>query len=184
MTMDIRKKIVIPALVGAIYTVLTVLFAPISYGFAQCRVSELLCVLPFFLPGTAWGLFLGCALANTVSLAGPLDIVFGSLATLLAGLCTARIGRAWRLGGGLPSLSARFLACLMPVLFNGVIVGAVLAYTLAEGAFWPSYAFIGIQVAGGEAAALYALGLPLLTYVARRPTVLTFMERQKSGEVL
>lgn len=96
---DLRKKLVYPALAGAVYAALTMVLAPISYGGVQLRVSEVLCMLPFFLPETAVGLFLGCALANTISAAGLLDIVFGSLATLLAGLLTAAAGRraGWRL---------------------------------------------------------------------------------------
>jgi uncharacterized membrane protein len=52
-------------------------------------------VLPFFFPGSAWGLFLGCVLANLLSPYGPLDVIFGSLATLLAALLTARMPARW-----------------------------------------------------------------------------------------
>lgn len=106
--MNLREKLVYPAMVGAVYAALTMMLAPISYGNVQFRVSEALCVLPFFLPETAVGLFLGCALANTISAAGVLDIVFGSLATLGAGLCTAAFGRTWRAGGGLRICPAGF----------------------------------------------------------------------------
>jgi ABC-type spermidine/putrescine transport system permease subunit II len=178
--MDIKRKIVLPAVVGAVYAALTVLLAPISYGAVQFRLSEVLCILPFFLPGTAVGLFLGCALANTVSAAGVLDIVFGSFATLAAGFCTARIGLAWRrtrpeprLRGSRgadsqkPGFWVRFWACLMPVLWNGAIVGAVLAYTLTPENFWAGFALIGAQVALGEAAVLLLIGLPLTGWLTR-----------------
>ena len=75
---DLREKLILPAVVGALYAALTMLLAPISYGNLQFRISEALCVLPVFFPYTSVGLFLGCALANTISAAGMLDVVFGS----------------------------------------------------------------------------------------------------------
>ena len=87
------RKLTAAAVTGAAYAALTMLLAPISYGAIQCRVSEVLCILPFFIPCTAWGLFAGCAIANLLSAAGIFDVVFGSLATLLAALCTAWLGR-------------------------------------------------------------------------------------------
>jgi uncharacterized membrane protein len=78
------RKLAAAAVTGAAYAALTMLLAPISYGAIQCRVSEVLCILPFFIPCTAWGLFAGCAIANLLSAAGIFDVVFGSLATLLA----------------------------------------------------------------------------------------------------
>ena len=51
------RKLTAAAVTGAAYAALTMLLAPISYGAIQCRVSEVLCILPFFIPCTAWGLF-------------------------------------------------------------------------------------------------------------------------------
>ena len=85
-------KLATAAVVGACYAVLTMILAPISYGAVQFRVSEALCILPFFMPCTAWGLFGGCIIANLLT-GNIFDIVFGSLATLAAALITAEIGR-------------------------------------------------------------------------------------------
>ena len=84
------RKLTFAAVVGALYAALTIALAPISYGPLQFRVSEVLCILPFFFPFTAWGLFVGCALANLFGSGLLPDIVFGSLATLLAALCTSK----------------------------------------------------------------------------------------------
>ena len=163
------KKLIIAAIAGALYAALTMLLSPLSYGPVQLRVSEALCVLPFFLPYTAWGLFFGCAIANIVSAAGILDVVFGSLATLLSCLCIAFIGRK----SG--SLKSRVLACLMPAVFNGLIVGAVLTSALAglsplkaPGAFL----LCALQVAAGELAVMLALGLPLMSFLQKHPDAL------------
>ena len=125
------RKLAAAAVTGAAYAALTMLLAPISYGAIQCRVSEVLCILPFFIPCTAWGLFAGCAIANLLSAAGIFAVVFGSLATLLAALCTAWLGR----GRGAQSWLRCVLAALMPVVFNFVFVGAVLTWSLTDAAF-------------------------------------------------
>ncbi len=113
--------------------------------------SEALCVLPFFLPETAWGLGVGCLIANLLSPYGVLDIVVGSAATLLAALLTARCQKKW-------------LAPLPPVIANTVLIGLVLAYEQAgtSAAFWPTYAFNALTVGLGETVACYGLGGLLL----------------------
>ena len=66
------------AVIGAIYVVLTLLFAPLSYGEIQIRFSEALTILPFFTPAAIPGLFVGCIIANLFGGAIPVDIIFGS----------------------------------------------------------------------------------------------------------
>lgn len=90
-TNNTARSITAAAIVGAAYAALTMLLAPISYGAIQVRVSEALCILPYFLPCTAWGLFAGCAIANVLT-GNIFDIIFGSLATLAAVLTAARLG--------------------------------------------------------------------------------------------
>ena len=72
------------AVIAAIYALLTVIFAPISYGLLQVRISEALTVLPAYTPAAIPGLFAGCLIANIIGGNGLLDIIFGSLATLIA----------------------------------------------------------------------------------------------------
>lgn len=62
----------------------------LTFGPIQVRFSEALCLLPFLFPETAWGLGVGCLIANLFSPYGALDIVVGSLSTLIAALLTAR----------------------------------------------------------------------------------------------
>lgn len=167
------KRIIYSALIAAIYAALTIVLTPISYGVLQFRVSEVLCILPFFFPTSAWGLFVGCAISNVMSSAGMLDIVFGSLSTLLAGFCTAAIGKSSRSKAAVrvdettqpAGWGACIAACAMPVVFNGPIVGAILAYTITPDQFWGSLAFFGAQVALGEAVVLFVLGLPLMRFM-------------------
>ena len=79
------------AVIGAIYVVLTLLFAPLSYGEIQIRFSEALTILPFFTPAAIPGLFVGCIIANLFGGAIPVDIIFGSIATLIGAVFTYRL---------------------------------------------------------------------------------------------
>ena len=54
------------AAIAAVYVVLTLVFAPLSFGEVQIRFSEALTVLPFFTPAAIPGLFVGCIIANSL----------------------------------------------------------------------------------------------------------------------
>lgn len=170
--------IVFSAVLAAVYAVLTLVLAPISYGAVQFRVSELLCIMPFFLPGSAVGLFVGCLIANLFSPVGILDIIFGPIATLLAGLCTAAIGRramAGRSGeDSLPGWGWCIGACACPVVFNALIIGAILGYTLTPDAVLQGFALFGLQVGAGEAVVLFVLGLPVMRLVLKNKKAMDF----------
>ena len=91
------RAIATAAVVGAAYAALTMLLAPISYGALQLRVSEALCILPYFMPCTAWGLFLGCAIAGFLGWAGIafstqlwMPFVISALVLGFAGAATSR----------------------------------------------------------------------------------------------
>ena len=77
------------AVIAALYTVLTLVAIAmnLAFGAVQFRFSEALTILPVFTPAAIPGLTLGCVLSNLCSSYGVADIVFGSLATLLAALC-------------------------------------------------------------------------------------------------
>ena len=72
------------AIIAALYTALTVLLAPLSYGEVQIRFSEAFTLLPILMPEAVPALLVGCLLANILGGCTIFDIVFGSLATLLA----------------------------------------------------------------------------------------------------
>ncbi|NLV85893.1 MAG: QueT transporter family protein [Clostridiales bacterium] len=183
------KKLVTSAVIGALYAALTMVLAPISYGSLQLRVSEVMCILPFFFPPAAFGLTIGCAIANTLSAAGILDIIFGSLASLLAGLSVAAIGKRPRAllfssetgilkNGEREKTTAHWgrytAACAMPVVFNGPIIGAVLAFAFSRNAFWEGFLIFSLQVALGEAAVMFLLALPLMGYLGSKPRFISF----------
>lgn len=104
------------ALIAAIYVVLTMVFAPLSFGAVQVRFSEALTVLPFFTPAAIPGLFVGCLIGNLTGGAIPLDIVCGSIATLLGAIGTYALRKH------------KFLAPVSPIVANTLIVPFVLYY--------------------------------------------------------
>ena len=153
------RRLTFAALIAAVYAVVTILTASFAYGPIQFRIAEALCILPFFMPFTTWGLFVGCILSNIISPVGPLDMIFGSLATLGCCLCISALGKR---GDG--KWGKCILACLMPAIWNGVIIGALLALTAGaeEGAKLTLFFLYGAEVAAGELAVMFILGLPLL----------------------
>ena len=166
------RKIAFSGVIGAIYAVLTMVLAPISFGPLQLRVAEVLCILPFFFPTSTWGLFAGCLIANLLSTYGLFDVVFGSLATLLACLITAQIGRADR-----QSVGSKLLACLPPVIMNGLIIGAVIAWMTARDTFWSAMILNGATVALGEFIVMYVIGFPLML-ILPKTGIFTFLKEK------
>ena len=144
------RSLCLSAVIAALYAALTLLLAPISYGDWQCRLSEALTMLPMLMPQAVPGLFVGCILANLLGpSAGIFDIVFGSLATLIAALGT------WYFRKN------KWLAAACPVIANGVIVGLVLSLS-----FNLPFPLTALQVAAGEAVAV-AVGLVLVSALKR-----------------
>ena len=163
MSIQIRK-IVFAGVVAAFYAALTIMIAPISYGPVQIRLAEALCILPFYYPITALGLFIGCVIANLFSPYGILDIVAGSVASLLSALLTMQLGRIKK-----DTITIKAIACFPPVFFNALIIGAVIAWSETNGgdAFWPALILNGVQVGLGQLIIMYAVGLPLIIYLPK-----------------
>lgn len=152
------------AMIAAVYAAATYLSAVfgIAYGPIQFRFSEALTVLSLFTPAAIPGLTIGCIIGNLSSPFGIWDIVFGSLATLLAAL-TARKLRTITVKG-LPLLSI-----IMPVIFNALIVGAEITLLMPTGeANLAAFAAAALEVGAGELAVCLAGGIPI--YYALRKT--------------
>ena len=146
------RNLVFGALIAAIYVVLTLLLRPISYGPIQFRVSEALCVLPYFTPAAIPGVFIGCLISNLLGGAVLMDIVFGSLATLIGAI------GSWLLRRN------RWLVSLPPILSNTLIIPWVLKFAYgSEDLVWYMMITIGI----GEILAIGVLGQLLISVLAK-----------------
>ena len=154
------------AAIAAIYVVITIIFSPISYGHIQLRISEALTLLPFYLGLPAViGLFIGVFIANMAGGLGVIDIIFGSLITLLAAIFTARA-------------SSLKKAAIYPVVFNAFGVGLILYFILGIRIVDPDVgptisAFLNylahvFTVGLGQFAAVYIIGIPLMKLMNKK----------------
>ena len=136
------------ALVAALYVLLTLItnMFGLASGVIQVRLSEAMCILPVFFPSAIPGLFIGCMMSNFFTGCVLIDVIFGSIATLIGAIGT-RLLR-----------SKPYLAVLPPILSNAVIVPFVLKYAYGLGDAWW---FMACTVGAGEVISCGVLGLLL-----------------------
>ena len=144
------KIICFNAVIAALYIALTMALAPISYGVIQLRVAESLTILPAVLPFSVIGLFIGCAISNSISLFGIYDVIFGSLITLLAGLLTSKLKNKW-------------LAPLPPIVLNAFGLPLIWYLIGSETVYWVNVFSIFVS----QTIILYLLGVPLLVLIKK-----------------
>ncbi|MDP2299994.1 MAG: QueT transporter family protein [Coriobacteriia bacterium] len=173
------RSIAQAGVIGAVYAALTlvVIQSPLGYGPVQFRLSEAVTVVACLTPAAIPGLWIGTAVANAYlatqfGVLALLDVVFGSVASLLGAVW------AWR-HRGRPGI-----ALAGPVVANALIVPAYLPLMLsglagldyyripalgvdASGAWWAMYLFGVVAVGFGQAVVVYGLGLPLLRLLKR-----------------
>lgn len=136
--------IITGALIAAAYAGLTYLsnVFGLAYGPIQLRVSEVLTILPVFTPAAIPGLTVGCFIANIGSF-NAADLVFGTMATLLAALLTYMLR-------GIKIKGVPFLSFFMPVVVNAFIIGLELALFLPGNATLWGFAISALEVGVGE----------------------------------
>ena len=153
------RKLARCGMVAALYVVLCMALQPFSYGAVQVRVAEALCLLPVFGAEYIFGVVLGCFLANLLG-STIVDVIFGTLATLLACLVTYKL-RNIRFKG------LALAASLPPVVFNAVIIGIEIAVMFPD----PSSVTNGISVGIGELISCTVLGVLLVRIIEASPAV-------------
>lgn len=135
------------AMIAAIYTVLVLIFQPISFGPIQFRIAEILTVLPYFTPAAIPGVTIGCFLSAVLTGADILDMIFGSLATLIAAILSYKFRRY------------KYLVPVPPIVLNALIIPWVLRYAyFAE----ESIPFMMLTVGAGELIVVGIIGLAVL----------------------
>ena len=153
------RRLVRCAVIAAVYVVVCLVLAPFSYGAVQVRVAEALCLLPVFGAEYIVGVTLGCFLANLIG-STVIDVVFGTLATLMACLVTYKLRNVRIKGLAIP-------ASLPPVVFNMIIVGAFeITFFFSDGAPTASLAaFNAVTVGIGEIISCTVLGVALVKLI-------------------
>ncbi len=156
-------RLTVSAVIAALYCALTLALPFMTFGPVQCRFAEALTVLPVFTPAAVPGLAVGCVVSNAVGLAaganvaGAWDILLGTVATLLAAVCT-RLLRKYPL-----------LATLPPVLFNALIIGTELTVVLYAPPTFVLWLYNVLSVGAGQAIACIAGGMLIHTAINRTP---------------
>ena len=171
------------AMIAAIYAVLSILFMPISFGPIQCRISEALTVLPAFLPAAVPGVALGCLIANILGGAIIPDIVFGTLATLIAAVASYMLTHPMQTElykTHKANLSFRMLTVLPPIISNTIIVPLVLKFAYGYG---DALYFMMFTVCIGEIIAVAGIGNILITIAAKLPLFAMLKDREVSPSV-
>ena len=151
MKSKLLKVLIRNGIVAAIYFVLTLVSFPISFGLIQVRISEILTLLCFYNPEYILGVTIGCLLSNILGPGnfGILDIVFGTLATLLSCVFVSLFKKL-------------IFACIFPVIINGFVVGAVIYFSTET---LPFFAVVGL-IALGEFIAI-SLGYILMSILSK-----------------
>jgi len=158
------KRIAVTAVTAAIYVVFTVILPIPSYSFMQYRASEILNLLVFYNPIFAPGIILGCLIANMFSPYLVLDMVFGTLATVLA-LFFIRKTRKLH------------LATLPPIIFNAPIIALVILLAIGSPYSLTNYFIYMAWVALGQFAVMVLTAYPLFKMLEKKnPKFIEFIK--------
>ncbi len=150
------KLIAVNAMVAGLYVIFTMPFGTLAVNpFVQIRPAEALMILPALCPQTVVGLAIGCAISNIISTFGILDVLLGTLATLLAGLLTAKV------------FKKSYLAPLPPIIVNAIILPLVWIVAGGIKATLQTWALVTLGIAVSQTVVCYGLGMPLY-FVAKK----------------
>ena len=152
------KRLVRTAIIAALYAVITIALAPISYGPVQFRISEVMVLLAFFDPFYIGGLTLGCFIANILGPNGLADVIFGTLATFVSVYAISMTGRFIK-----DNKISLIIASLWPTVFNGIIIGWMLNYISKL----PLVLSI-VEVAIGEFVVVTIVGVPVIKFIQKK----------------
>ncbi|MBE6798513.1 MAG: QueT transporter family protein [Ruminococcaceae bacterium] len=149
------RFLVLSSVIASAYVVLTYISAALglAYGGVQFRVSEALNILAVFTPAAIPGLTIGCFISN-ISSPFPLDMLFGTLATLLSVITIRMIAKIFK-------TATPYLCVLPPSIFNAVIIGLQITLFTDETASLTAFLISALSVFIGEFAVCTALGIPL-----------------------
>lgn len=163
---EIIKKVAENAVIAALYCSVTIVTAPFSYMGIQFRIAEMLVLLCFWRPDYILGLTLGCLIANIFSPLGPWDMLFGSMATLIACILVSYAS------------NRLFIAVIYPIAVNAFIVGAELYFLCGLG-FWEQTGLVGL----GEATVII-VSYFIWMIIAKNKSFMKFLHPTRHQNIL
>ena len=152
--------IVRAGLIAGLYVALSFITMPIASGAIQFRISEALTLLPLFYIEAIPALFVGCMLSNLITGCFLLDIVFGSIITLVASVCTYFMGKIFKNG-----LTKILFGGLFPVLLNALFLPII--WVKVYGALEHVYYLQALFLLISQSLSVYACGTPLYLATSR-----------------
>lgn len=155
-TQDLARQ----TMLAATYAVLVYVFSFASFGLVQFRIAEVLMIFVFFDKKSIVGLTIGCFISSVIYGADIFDIIFGSMATALAGIAMSMLK------------NKPYIAMIFPAIFNGIIVGLILTYVYIAGPLYITMSTVFL----GEFAVLYVIGLPIFLILKRNKGFLEFFK--------
>lgn len=128
------KTITTSALIAAVYAISTYICSVfgLSFGVIQLRFSEALMALALYTPAAIPGLSIGCFLANLASPFGFLDIILGTIATLISVVLM-------RVFKNITLFSVPVLSLAIPAFINAAFLPLVFAISSMQANFFKVY---------------------------------------------
>lgn len=152
------------ALIAAIYVVLTLILAPLSYGAIQFRLSEMLMILVLYNPIYSISLIIGCFIANLASPMASIDVIFGTLATVIAIIPMLFIKN-------------KPIASLFPSIVNAIVIGLELKF-----AYDLPFFMSAVQVFTGEFVVVSIIGLTAFKSLEKNEIIVSHLEMKNINE--
>jgi len=161
---SVARKIAVVGMTAAVYFVLTVALAGISYGDIQFRVSEVLNLLAFINPVFAPGIILGCLLANMFSPFAVVDMIVGTVHSAIVMFFVIRTKQLW-------------LACLWPVILCVIIAAEVMVLYVGPPYTPEKFITVTATVLFGEAVVMFCAGYPLFRFgILKNERLVSFLK--------
>lgn len=174
------------ALIAALYLALTMATSFMSYSVIQLRLAEALTALPALFPSAIIGVFAGCLVSNLLNPAplGLIDVVAGSLTTLVAAAATWRMGRSWRrrlAGEVMEEIPLRtgftfryflqqVIPLVPPIVLNALVIGTYLPFLIQPDNLSPALVAASVgSVFVSQSVVLLGAGLPLILALKKTP---------------
>jgi len=150
MNKKVLTDLCVNAMIAAIYVALLYAFQSFASGEVQFRIAELLMILCLFNPKYAIGVFVGCLIGNAMANLNMLDVILGSLVTLVSGYLMFLLRKT------------PYIAVFIPVILNAFIIAAIIVYGYADGtksieAYFAAAGSVGL----GQFVVIVCGGLPL-----------------------
>lgn len=146
------------SVVSALYVALTIALEPLSYGAIQFRISEALMLLVIYNPLYSLSMIIGCLVANFASGLGMWDVLFGTLATVIACIPMSKIKNV-------------YISSIIPAVVNGIVVGLELYF------LWDIPLYLGItEVFLGEFVVCSLVGIPLFQSFEKNQAFMELLE--------